>query len=49
MPVHDALDHCQPDTGAIELVFEVQALKYAEQFVHIFHIEPDTVILDVIH
>ena len=49
MSVHDALDHRQTDTGAIELVFEVQALKHAEQLVHVFHIESDPVVLDVIH
>ena len=26
----------------------MQPLKYAEQLVHIFHIEPDTVVLDVV-
>src|SRR5207302_4166903 len=40
----DAIDRGEADTGAFELLGAMQALKYAEQFVGIFHVEPDTIV-----
>src|SRR5262249_9802916 len=46
MSAHDPLDDRQPDAGAFELLLQVQALKHAEQFVHIFHVKADAVVFD---
>src|SRR3989338_1178669 len=46
---HDALDDGQPDAGALEFIHAMQALEYAEQFIRILHVEPDTVILYMIN
>src|SRR5437868_3170403 len=41
---HHALDDCQPDAGAGELAFAVQALKGAEELVRIRRIESGAVV-----
>src|SRR6185436_584249 len=47
MPAHDAIHRCQADPCSFELLLSMQPLKNAEQFVGIFHIEPDTVVADI--
>src|SRR5207302_388055 len=40
----DALDGGQADAGAFEVLRAMEALKHAEQFVGVAHVEPDAVV-----
>ena len=46
MPRHDALNDCEADTGAFEILGVVEALEYTEEFVGVTHVEPDTIVAD---
>ena len=46
MPVNDALDDGQTHAASFEVFLPMQPLKDGEQFVDIFHVEPDAVVLD---
>src|SRR5271165_714142 len=44
MPVYDALNRGQADTGTLESFLRVKPLEDAEQLVGIFHVESDPVV-----
>jgi hypothetical protein len=46
MPVDDALDCRQPNSGALKLFIPMQALKYAKQLVDVLHLKACAVISD---
>jgi hypothetical protein len=46
MPTDDTLDCGEPDTRAFERLLRVQALKNTKQFIHVFHIKPDSVVFN---
>src|SRR5437868_4629760 len=48
VPVDDALDGCQANTCPLEFVGRMQALKRAEQFIGIGHVESCAIVADVI-
>ena len=48
MAVNNALDNCQPYTGAFVILGAVQALKDREEFADILHVEAYAVIPHVI-
>ena len=49
MPMHDALNRGQADAGALKRLRGVQALEHAEQLVHVFHLEADSVVSNEYH
>src|SRR5690348_4604635 len=46
VPQENAMDVGQPDAGAFEFLFEVQALKDAEEFANVLHIKTYTIVAD---
>ena len=49
MPVYDALNGRQSYSSAFELRSQVQALKYAEKLIVVFHIKTYSVIFDKVN
>src|SRR4051812_21485919 len=49
VPVDDALDGGQPDTGAGELADAVQPLEWAEQLLYVAHVEAGAVVAYEVH
>src|SRR5262249_48723785 len=49
MARHDALHRGETYSGALEYLGTMQALKHAEQLVHVAHVEADAVVLDEHH
>ena len=46
MPMDDSAYVGEPDTGAFKLVVPMEALKNAEELVHILHVESYPIITD---
>ena len=44
MAVDDPPDICQTDPGAFELIVSVEALKDAEEFVDVLHVEANSIV-----
>src|SRR5436190_1481401 len=49
MPMHNSLNRSQPDAGAFKRLSRVESLEYAEELIHISHIESDSIVSNEHH